>query len=263
MGRCTRWRATLAVGIVGPMALAAGGCGGGSAGTSAHARRAPAAAVAAGCTTALPRRVAASPVGWNVLVRLCAAADGSKLLLRNASTTAVVRVSGTTPATTLAEQGGGAGGASLADQTAARIASAACSASACVVPPGHAVLASGAPASIDFEVVRTATVAVTAARSFATWTLEETPDGARLAGQIVSCAKAAGAHASGTTPWPAAFARAYAPRAACDRLVAAVMRDTGTGERPIVEVFENIARRLDAGTWADALAYGLARVSAR
>ncbi len=263
MGRSTGFRAALLL-VVAPVALAAGGCGSGGGTSSAHsARRASAPAIAAGCTAALPRAIAPSPAGWSTIVRICASTDGSKLLLHNASMAAVLRVTGTTTATTLQQQGGGST-TSLADRIVARVAPATCGGGACVVPPGHQLLASGSPASIDFSAVRVSTLAVSAARSYATWAQEESPRASRLSTQIFDCAKQTGAAgASSSTPWFAAFERVYRTGTPCGRAVTAAMADAGTGERPAVDVFENLARGADEGAWNDAIGYGVARVTAR
>jgi hypothetical protein len=262
MGRCTGWRAALAL-VVAPLVLVVGACGG-SGESKPHASTSTSggsSAVAAGCTAAQPRSVALSPREWLVSVRVCAARDGSSVLLKNISAVAVLQVRGA-PGTMLQEQSS-ATKRSLADQTAAQVAAGGCpSQTACTVAPGEAVLANGSPATIDFAAAPAATVAVGAARSYATWTQEETQSGQQLAGRIVTCAKLTGDAVSGAAGWEAAFERLYRRGAFCWRLITTVMADAGTGDRPIVQVFEDIARRIDQGAWSDALRYGSAHVSA-
>jgi hypothetical protein len=265
------WKAALTL-IAASAALGVSGCGG-SSGSRSHSRT-PAAAGApveatthvtvTGCPAAQPRGIVPSPKEWIVDVRMCAARDGSSVLLTNISKVVVLEVRGVS-GTHLQEQSGASAGesTSLADQTSAQVAPDGClTQDACTLLPGHAILAMGSPATIDFAAVHDATVAVSAARAYATWTQEETEKGQQVARRIVTCAKLAGGAVPHARSWEEAYELASRRNSFCWRLVTTIMADAGTGERPEPRFFADIARRIDQGAWRDAMEYGTAHVAA-
>jgi len=273
MGRCTGWKAALTL-IAASAALVASGCGSNGGGSTRTHAGTPAQVAAAaestisvavtGCPAAQPRGIVPSPKEWIVDVRVCAARDGSTLLLTNTSQVAVLQVRGAS-GTRLQRQGGESGDAtSLADQAATRVAPDSCpSQEACTLLPGHAILATGSPATIDFGLVDTSTIAVSAARSYAAWTQEAGSSGQQVANRIVTCAKLTGNAMPHARSWAEAYELTYRRGSFCWRFITAVMGAAQTGERPYVQIFEDIARRIDQGAWSDAMRYGFAHVAAR